>query len=165
MGLWMTEPRGTEIQKWREEYKYFPQRNTSKLGSRRLSVPFLTTYPGSTWTRTWTRSPHSPAPCTAPLLSSAQTLFPLFSRFKSYGSCEVPHGSSFERRARSSLESLQRFPPAKALSLSRSSELIKKAPQIFSSLLSADVRNSETISGFCYLYAQTLNSLKSGTVS
>lgn len=112
---------------------------------------------------------HPPHLLPAPRLSFPlpRTLFPRFSIFKSYGSCKVLHGSSFKISAKSQILSRKpsMSPSCKALSLSSSSELIKKAPQILSSLLSADVCNSETISGLCYLYAQTLNSLKSGAVS
>lgn len=72
--------------------------------------------------------------------------------------------SKSQRRAGSSLESLQYFHPAKFPPLS-SSDLPKKAPRILSSFVNVAVCNFETTAGFCYLYMQTSNSLKSATVS
>lgn len=128
-------------------------------------MSFLPSCLGSTRMRTL-HSCYSPASCTAPFLSSAPNTLPTPLYLNPTGPAKS-HMGPLKVSAKSQILSRKSsmFPSCKVLSLPSSWELIKKAPQILSSLLSADVCNSETISGLCYLYLQTLNSLKSGAVS
>lgn len=135
-----------------------------------LLLPLLPPYPGSSETCTHVDA-HTHTPLTHFLFCAFPILCPEHPSHSSlYLNPTGPAKSHIspllksQLRARSSLESLQYFHPAKLSPLS-SSDLTKKAPLILSSLIGADVCNSETTSGFCYLYMQTLNSLKSGTVS
>lgn len=125
MGLWKTEQREKKSRNGGRDDRIFQKGILQRCAWEDLPLPLLphTLVPhGHARTRTHTRTPHALPTHLLPALrlscSLPRTPFPLFSKFKSYRSCKVPHQSSFKISIQSQIFSREPsvFPSCKALS-------------------------------------------------